>query len=304
MKLIYFGENSHHKNSSSIKRMCESLKIEFENSLDYSRLSKPDYHIIIFHSFYVDSEETNIPSYVKIIYGPQHWVFPQGKLVGNLDDKFTSRCVYNTLSEWNTHVYMEMVGSLIVPFVEFPFSVETDKFKPNTTIKSIDCIVYIKRRDPQLVKSVLDNLKIRDLSYKVFTYGSYQECEYLETLHCCKFLISIDAHESQGFALEEAMSCNIPLLVIDALSMYDEISNGDSTYKHLKPKKLLATSVPYWNDKCGIKIANFKDFDISLDTMLKTWNDFTPRDYILENLTDEICMKRILNYFNIHVIFL
>lgn len=301
MKLIYFGSNSHHKNSASIRRMCESLKIEFEESQDYSRLSRTDYHIVIFYSFYVDPEEAKIPQHVKVIYGPQHWVIPTGKLVGKLDERLAKRCVFNILSEWIEGFFAEVVDSFAVPLVPLPFSVDTEKFKPIKSTKTITCIVYIKRRDNLLIKYVLDRLNDCGISYKVFVYGSYQESEYLESLQSCNFMISLDAHESQGFALEEAMSCNVPLLVVDAQSMYDEKTDGvNSVYEYLRPRKLVATSVPYWSDKCGIKISGSFEFSDALDLMMKTWDQFSPREYILETLSDEVCMKRILNYFNIY----
>jgi hypothetical protein len=301
MKLIYFGGNSHHKNSAAIRRMCDSLKIEFEDSRDYSRLSRSDYHIVIFYSFYVDPEEAIIPQHVKVIYGPQHWLIPTGKLTEKLDERLAKRCVFNILSKWVGVYIAEFTESFAVPLVPFPFSVDTEKFKPTIKVKTITCLVYIKRRDNLLIKYVLDRLNDCGMSYKIFTYGSYQESEYLESLQSCNFMISLDAHESQGFALEEAMSCNVPLLVVDAQSMYDEKTDGvNSVFEYLRPRKLLATSVPYWSDKCGVKISTSAEFSDALDLMMKTWNIFSPREYILETLSDEVCMKRILNYFNMY----
>lgn len=300
MKLLYFGSSSHHKNSLSIVRMCNSLKIDFEETNDRQRLSRNDYDIVIFFSYYVDPLEAKIPDNVKIIYGPQHWIFPSGRLVGNSDPVLSSRCVYNTLSKWVETAFIELVGSMAIPLVQFPFGVDTDKFKPEITDKTLDCIVYIKRRDTNLVKNVLDMLGDLKLTCKIFRYGSYQEAEYLKALRNSKFMITLDAHESQGFALQEAMSCNVPLLVIDAQSMYDEMPDGvNSEYKYLKPKEMLSTSVPYWSNKCGIKISSFQEFPTALNAMILNWNYFTPREYIIETLSDDVCMKRILEYFNL-----
>jgi hypothetical protein len=111
-------------------------------------------------------------------------------------------------------------------------------------------------------------------------------------------MLVIDAHESQGFALQEAMSCNVPLLVVDAMSMYDEKSDGiNSVYDFLKPKKLLATSVPYWSDECGIKINEYDDLSNSIDKILS--NTYTPREYVVRTLSDKVCMKRMLDYFQL-----
>ncbi len=112
-------------------------------------------------------------------------------------------------------------------------------------------------------------------------------------------MIVIGRHESQGFALQDAMSCDIPLLVADVKSMYEETTNGGKSfiYENYKPKKLLATCVPYWSDECGIKFTEISEFSDKLDKMLETWETFTPREYIVRTLSPKVCMKRILDHF-------
>jgi glycosyltransferase involved in cell wall biosynthesis len=166
--------------------------------------------------------------------------------------------------------------------------------------KEYDCIVYIKRRSSDLVNYTLSILEEKRLKYKIIIYGSYNEEDYLGSLQKAKFMITLDAHESQGFALEEAMSTNIPLLVIDATTMYEEKPDGvNSVYGYLKPKKLLSTSVPYWSDECGIKITEQSELLEAIDRMIKNYQTLTPRDYIMRTLSAEVCMKRILDYFKL-----
>uniref|UniRef100_A0A6C0CYM1 Glycosyltransferase n=1 Tax=viral metagenome TaxID=1070528 RepID=A0A6C0CYM1_9ZZZZ len=298
MKIILY-EPGHHKNLHAIKMMCKSMLIDLEITTNYDRVLINDYDILIANSTYIPPEK--IPENIKIIYGPQHWVFPKGSIVGKLNTEYSKRCVYNCLSEWIINLYLEMVPSLKVPLVSFPFAVDTDFFKPDTTQeKIIDCIIYVKRREIHTINTVLSILNSKGLSYSIFTYGQYSENDYIKTLHKSKFMISIDAHESQGFALEEAMSMNVPLLVLDARSMYYEKGDGvNSTYEYLKPKNLFCTSVPYWSDECGIKIIDTDNQTIStsIDTMVLNYKNYNPRQYILDTLSPEVCMKRILNYF-------
>jgi hypothetical protein len=35
--------------------------------------------------------------------------------------------------------------------------------------------------------------------------------------------------------------------------------------------------------------------------MMKTYETFKPRDYILETLSEEVCIKRILDYFKLKI---
>ena len=51
------------------------------------------------------------------------------------------------------------------------------------------------------------------------------------------------------------------------------------------------TSVPYWDERCGLKFRDAKDFEARWSTF---WEGvgagrFNPRDYVLENLTLERC---------------
>ena len=142
-------------------------------------------------------------------------------------------------------------------------------------------------------------LKNKGITYIIFNYGNYTENDYLSSLKKCKFMISLDAHESQGFALQEAMSCNVPLLVLDAKSMHEETNNSNFTYSYLHNKKLLATSVPYWSEECGIKITDINKMSESIDNMMLNYKKYEPRNYIINTLSDKVCMQKILDYFNL-----
>lgn len=304
MKLVFYMRQGlpHPKNWQAIQRMCASHSIEFEYTNLIERIEYPDYDILYCMSQFVDPHI--IPPSIKVFYGPQLWVIPEPPMVGPYQPCLTNRCVFNLLSKWVVDYYYEMAKECIMPIAEFPLSVHTDAFKPYDPPlpKDTDCIVYVKRRSHSLVKKALALLLQKGLQYKFFKYGSYKEEEYKTSLHRTKFMLVLDAHESQGFALEEAMSCNVPLLVMDATSMYDEMNedNQSSTYKHLRPKKLVATSVPYWSDICGIKIQSVDDLSDAMDTMMNTYSQYEPRKYILETLSDSVCMKRMLDYFGLH----
>jgi glycosyltransferase involved in cell wall biosynthesis len=302
MKIIVYLEagTPHHKNYDGMTRMCKLYTINFELTHSLDRICEDNYDILWCNVNFV--EPNKIPERIKIIYGPQMFIFPSGPIVGPLDTTLVGRCVYNTLSKWNEGIIRECVPELRMPIVQFPFPVDTERFVPTDINKTLDCIVYYKHRNPKLFQSVLQILQEKKISYKVFQYGSYKETEYLEALQQTKFMISIDAHESQGFALEEAMACNIPLLVLDASSMYDEMySENAPVYSYQYPKKLLATSVPYWSNECGIKITTIEEFPKAFEYMLESYHIFTPRNYILDNLSDEVCMRRILTHFNIPI---
>ena len=301
MKIVLYINHHfpHKKNYESIHRMCRSLNIELEISHSIERLQYNNYDILISMCTYVDYNL--IPKNIKIIYGPQFFVFPEGALVGPLRQELEGRAIFNSLSEW-VKTYCLECSDFIVPLFSLPFSVDTERFKPSTHDgpKSVDCVVYIKHRKQHIINETINILNSKHMNFITITYGSYNESDYISALHNCKFMLTLDAHESQGFALEEAMSCNVPLLVMDAQSMYDETNDGTtSIYAHHSPKKLLATSVPYWSDECGIKVKDTSELSDAVDRMLVTYESFTPRKYIEETLSDRVCMQRILDYFKL-----
>jgi len=300
MKLLLYCHNNgiHHKIFMSLERMCLSCGIDFEKTSALKRLKTFDYHFLISSNYFIHPK--NFPKHIKIMYGPQLFVVPEGKVVEKRIQKYASHCVLNCLSEWVKTYWFEFANDFVVPVAALPFSIETSKFKPTDTPKQYDCLVYFKRRHTDLLHFATEQLSHKGLSFNVLTYGSYDEEKYLDLLQKSKFLLSLDAHESQGYALQEAMSCNVPLLVLDSTSMYDEVDNQNvSTYKKHKPKQLFATSVPYWSEECGIKITDHRELSGAIDYMMVNGLFFTPRNYVLNTLSDKVCMKRFLHYFNL-----
>ena len=297
MRLIYYNPG-HHKNTKGIELMCASRGIDLVITRDSARLKQPDYEIVIIVYTYIDPSE--LPPNVYAVYGPQTFIFPEAPFLGPLREEWGKRYVHNFLSQW-VLTYIQEFGSLIMPSVCFPFAVDVDRFCSSGEDKTLDCIVYVKHREPGLVNRGLEIIRQKGISHKVFTYGSYSEENYVNTLKTAKFMITFDAHESQGFAIQEAMSCGVPLIVLDVASMFDEYNGSRQVYSHLRGhKKLLATSTPYWSDKCGIKIENLDDLPASIDRMMVENRVFKPREFILENLSPTACMDRILHFFGIN----
>jgi hypothetical protein len=118
-------------------------------------------------------------------------------------------------------------------------------------------------------------------SYVILKYGDYTEDFFINLLKKSKYSIILDNTESQGIAVEEIMSCNLPLFVIDK-----------TTWEY-KGVKCNATSIPYWSDECGIKIDNFDCFNKYFNQFLTQINNYKPRNYILNNLRLEIQAKKL-----------
>ena len=291
MRILLVNTYIHAKNHHGMHLMAAAAGAEFTISMDSSVFAE-EWDLVVVPSELVPSNL--FPKAKRIIYGPQNFILPTQPWFANRE-AFDSRCVYNCLSPWVKTLYEEVkeFGSFPLPFQCLPFAVDIEKFKPSEQDKPLDCFVYFKHREQSLLVPVLQALRSLNLTHTVFQYGTYTEDEYLATLQKAKFGIWIGSHESQGFAVQEALSTNVPLLVLNATSMFDEYSRDNKqNYTDEKGKyQMKATSVPYWDSRCGILVQNFEG---DLQTMLQTWSTFRPRDYILETLSPEVCIKRFL----------
>ncbi len=284
--LFYYELLPHHKNINGLKLMCESLNIKLTITKKLFDVLKYDYNILIINDVIL---KLKFPKNIKIIYGPQCWIFPPTNLQQNI--------TYNSLSQWNKDLMIEFNNKL--NYVILPFAVDIHKFKNDNKEKIFDCIFYIKHRTPEIKNKIILFLNKLNLKYIIFEYGKYIEDDYIFSLNKIKFMIVLDAHESQGFALQEAMAMNIPLLVLDINSMKEEYTNNFN-YTHIK-NELIATSVPYFDETCGIilKENEYTDFIIFKNNInLILNNKFNPRNFVINNLSPLICMKRILELKN------
>lgn len=236
----------------------------------------------------------HIPVNKKIIYGPHGFTFPPHHWIQGHGNP---NAVYNALSKWNKDIMNEF-GGLRLPIVTIPFAVNIEEYKPVKPIieRSKKCILYFKHRHPNdyLYFDSIVRPYILEKGYQIeeYNYKSPYTDEQLK-ISCqdAQFAIIIDASESQGFALEQIMSCDVPLLVWDVTTMYQFYG------VHLPNAQLKATSIPYWDISCGEVFYNQDNFNSTLELLLSKLTEYKPRDYIIKTLSPKQCMEYLLNEF-------
>jgi len=301
MKFVYYNTSGtgHHKNYDAIQRMCRVCGIEFEATNSFERCKRGDYDILISVNCYFDPDF--IPN-VKIIYGPQLFAIPSGDIVGPLNPSYKNRAISNSLSQWIIDYFFEMCNNTFrVELIPLPFAVDTALFAPTEGVeKDLDCLVYIKHRHNSVINYALNTLRGTGIKFETVRYGSYNQDHYKHLLSRSKFMLCLDAHESQGFALQEAMSCGVPLLVWGVKSMHEESSDGYRfVYERYHPKNMLATSVGWWSDECGMKFYEESELEAGIKAMMEKWQTFRPRDFIVRELSERPCVNRILRAFEL-----
>ena len=162
--------------------------------------------------------------------------------------------------------------------------------KPRTLREKV--MIYFKHRDHIDLNDIEIFFKNKSIDYTIFSYDKqYNENEYIKFLQDTKYCIWIDAHESQGFALQEALACDVPLLVWNISSMNQEYGSHYSDVP--------ATTVPYWDDRCGELFYNINDFETIYNTFIKKIETYKPRNFILENLSIEVCENKLIQQINL-----
>tara|TARA_Y100000389_G_C17450622_1_gene514532 strand:- start:1681 stop:2547 length:867 start_codon:yes stop_codon:yes gene_type:complete len=280
MKILIF-DNIHHKNKESLIKILNHLKYEYLicNANNYDKIK--EYDIIYSPGLPIDT--SNSPN-KKFIFGPHFSVFPNNKL--SYINNIHSNSVYIQPSEWATNVWKLFNIKNIIPLKTFHFSVNTERF--NSSLKRKErtkVFIYFKRRKSDELRFIETFLKNNNIEYIIFDYiKRYDEEDYLKYLQESKYGIILDAHESQGFAIEEALSCDVPLLVWNVTSMKQE---HGSRYKDIS-----ATSIPYWDERCGEYFFKENEFEDKFNEFISKLDTYKPREYVLENLSVEKCAEK------------
>jgi hypothetical protein len=265
----------HHKNLIGMQLMnAENSGIQF--ALNISSHEECDYLMV------TDSLSANGNYSRGVIYGP-HIDFRNTGISGIS----TSPNVYmNFLSPW-----LKKLGDAIYPgknTLDLQFPVDINRFCPSE--KTGEPVIYFKRRDRSILNRFLECSN--SVSYKIFDYSSgYNEDDFREAIAKAPYCVWIGCHESQGFALQETLSSNTPIFVIDAKSLRDEVGAWDNWMPEID---LLSTSASYFDATCGI-VSDVSEFEERFRDFLNAVDSFKPRDFVIRTLSPEACIKKWIN---------
>jgi len=276
MKILIIGD-FHHKNKEGLERLLKYLNYDYKF---VNNLNDIDNYDIIFSP--CNPIDTSKYPNKKFIFGPHFSVFPDNRLM--YINNIHNNSVYIQPSEWAKNVWINMGVEKIIPLKSFAFPVNTDKFNYLGKDRS-KVFIYHKRRKPVELEFIKNFLNDKKIKYCIFDYVKrYDEQEYLNYLQESKYGIIVDAHESQGFAIEEALSCNIPILVWNTRDMSQEY-NGNYD-------KISCTTIPYWDERCGEYFYEQNEFIKTYNKFIEKIDTYEPREYILDNLSVEVCANR------------
>ena len=190
-------------------------------------------------------------------------------------------------SAWTNEIYRSYFGDRCTIW---PAGIDTYAWVPAPACgKTIDFLVYDKilwdyeRTRAEVLEPIRATLRQRGLTFREIRYGTYAPEDYRECLSRSRAMIFLAEHESQGLACQECLASGVPGLAWDQGQWLDPNRCRWGT------PHVAATSVPYWDERCGLKFANAAEFPARLEEFLDGMQSqkFAPRDYIMENLTLE-----------------
>jgi len=281
MKVLFINVNMHQKNLNALSRYNLDITSINNNNLDNINLD-------VFDVVYSPSLPVNIKKYpnTKFIFGPHFSVFPQEQQMQMITGK---KSIYIQPSDWAKNAwYLFDFCRQNIRIKTLPFGVDTNTFNEIKPIcERNNVFIYFKRRQQKELDFIQNFLKKNGYNFVVFDYvNRYSESDYVNYLHNSKFGIWLDAHESQGFALQEALSCNVPLLVWSVTSMNQEEGGnyGDIT----------ASTIPYWDNRCGESFTDALQLQPKFNKLVKNIDTYKPREFILDNLSIEKCSQKFI----------
>ncbi len=172
---------------------------------------------------------------------------------------------------------------VVAKSVACPCGVDADLWKPSARERTNIAVVYWKSGDEAFCEQVehavracgLEPRRVRSLhgDHEIFTAEDYRRL-----LDDAVIGVFLSTFETQGLALVEAWSMNVPTVVWDP--------QGPAVWRghHFQAR----SSAPYLTPATGRLFRSIDDVEPVLRAALAGRSDFRPREWVLANMTDAI----------------
>ena len=159
----------------------------------------------------------------------------------------------------------------------------TSRGKISFKTRNEKCLIYYKNREQKDLKRVIEFLNNKNINYDLFEYGKYSNNKLISAAKNNKFCIMLNSSESQGIAVQEILSMNLPMYVWDLPT--------DS-------KNYFASSIPYFDERCGMVTNSYEQFLDNYETFINQLSTYKPREYILDKLSFDVFLNNLQSEFD------
>lgn len=201
--------------------------------------------------------------------------------------------LYLQPSQWAADLHMKLEPKMKGRCVAWPAGVDLEKISIRKSQKKDDqVLIYQKSESDQFCYHISYLLKKHGYCPVLVKYGEYQLKDYIRLLEESAFCIVLSRVESQGLFLAEAWAMDVPTICFDPhyyMWKYDRIMHEEGE---------IVSGCPYLTEQTGLTFRDIRELESILGKMPELLHDFSPRKWVLENMTDEVCASRFLEIVN------
>lgn len=213
------------------------------------------------------------------IFGPGDPGFPDA--AGSLAAQPHIRRIIQP-SDWFVDYYRTTCGDKML---RCPIGLDLSQIEDARGVpKRVDVLIYDKirwHRDTRVEavrERLIRHLEARGLSHATLVYEHHTKDTYFALARESRTMAFLCEHETQGLACEEAMAMGLPIFAWDEGELVDPLQIP------FAPDGLRVSSVPYWDDRCGIRFT-LADIEDAFDRFWAARDGFDPRSFVGDVLT-------------------
>jgi hypothetical protein len=188
-----------------------------------------------------------------------------------------------TPSDLVVDLYLEDNPSLTGRIFSWPAGVNSKFWTSDTAADRRDILIFEKQIKGPVgpVEPYAEYLRSLGWNVQIIKYGSFSHGQYLESLNRSCLMLGFVTDESQGIAWAEAWSADVPTLI------WRNTSNvwGGRRYS--------CSTAPYLTPQNGLFFDDLEDFKVQFAYWEANAEQFKPRAWTLENMSDEVCASML-----------
>lgn len=198
--------------------------------------------------------------------------------------------IYLQPSQWAADFHIELNGAMKNRCVAWAAGVDIEKIAPRKySKKRKQVLIYHKDESEQFCYRVDFILRKHGYNTIIVKYGNYRFDDYLRLLDESEFMVVISRQESQGIYLAEAWAMDVPTICFDP-----HYYKWNYKYITIEKQDNISTC-PYLTKETGTTFAEMRELDDIISNIDAMLLNVHPREWVMQNMTDEICARRFLD---------
>lgn len=192
-------------------------------------------------------------------------------------------------SLWVKDLVLKDCPALVNRILVWAAGVDTLYWNPHKNkYDSSKVLVYQKTETADFTKKVLTLVSSMGFRPVLIEYGRYSEKDFRKELSDAFFSVFISRSESQGIALAEAWSMNVPTLVFNP-----------GNFIYMGKQENGVSACPYLTEQAGADWKTMDELKKCIEYLVQHRATYKPRKYVLENFSDERSAIHLLSQIEV-----